>query len=136
MLKNEGLKDWISELCNTVDGGLDIDRTFQGDGDAPMDISRDGIDSGVPVRAFTDVTVMTAQQLYQFYLYNVKAQKDAGHHLTSEDVRTKEAERARLMNQITRVTSGNFFFFSILFLQLTSVLPLPFPSYRFTSTPA
>jgi hypothetical protein len=33
-----------------------------------MEISRDGIGSGVPSRDFTDGSVMTSDQLYQFQL--------------------------------------------------------------------
>jgi hypothetical protein len=31
--------------------------------------------------------------LYKYYLYNIKAQKQAGLHLTSDDTRAKEADR-------------------------------------------
>ncbi len=84
----------MTELCNSFEGGLDSTRTFQGDGDAPMEISRDGIGSGVPSRAFTDSSVMTSDQLYHFHLYNIKAQKEAGHHLSSE-----ETSKERLKEQ-------------------------------------
>jgi hypothetical protein len=70
-LKNievDSLKDWVNELCNNFEGGLDSTRTFQGDGDTLMEISRDGIGSGVPSRDFTDGSVMTSDQLYQFQL--------------------------------------------------------------------
>jgi hypothetical protein len=112
-IKVDSLKDWVTELCNSFEGSLDSTRTFQGDGDAPMEISRDGIGSGVPSHAFTNGSVMTSDQ---FHLYNIKAQKEAGHHLSSEETRQREAERARLMNQITRVTSGNIYCFNFFFL--------------------
>jgi hypothetical protein len=67
-IKVDSLKDWFNEWCNNFEGGLDSTRTFQGDGDAPMEISRDGIGSGVPSHAFTDGSVMTSDQLYQFQL--------------------------------------------------------------------
>jgi hypothetical protein len=42
----------------------------------------------------------------KFHLYNIKAQKEAGQHLTSDENQAKEVERNKLMNSINRVISG------------------------------
>ncbi len=104
-INGEMLQNWIQTLCDNF-SGYDVERSFQGDGDAPLEIAEDGTDLGVPSHAFTDGTVRTSDQLYKYYLYNIKAQKQAGLHLTSDDTRAKEADRNKLMNNINRVTSG------------------------------
>ncbi len=99
------LQTWIETLCDNFSGN-DNNRYFQGDGNAPVDIARDGASGGVPAPAFTDGSVSTADQLFTYHLYNIKAQKQAGLHLTSEENRAKEIQRNNLMNNINRVTSG------------------------------
>jgi len=44
--------------------------------------------------------------MFPFHFYNIKAQKEAGLHLTSEENRTKEVERNRFVNSINHVMSG------------------------------
>jgi hypothetical protein len=58
----------VTELCNSFEGGLDRTRTFQGDGDAPMEISRDGIGRGVPSRTFTDGSVVVSPRMFPLQL--------------------------------------------------------------------
>jgi hypothetical protein len=89
---------------------------FQGDGDAPPEIKADETEGGIPSPAFTDGTVQTAEQLHKFHLYNIKAQKQAGLHLTSDENWVKEAQQSSLLNNINHVTSGKIFFVSYLFL--------------------
>jgi hypothetical protein len=48
--------------------GNDTVRYFQGDGDAPPEISVGGTDGRVPSHTFTDGTVRTADQLHKFHL--------------------------------------------------------------------
>jgi hypothetical protein len=59
--------------------GDDTVRYFQGDGDAPPKIIADG-------------TVQTADYHHKFHLYNTKAQKQAGLHLTSDKNGAKEVQ--------------------------------------------
>ena len=101
------LKPWIESLCDNFSGN-DNDRYYQGDGAAPGDIARTLI-TGIPPHAITDGANKAADQLYVYHLDNIKAQKDAGLHLTTDAERARELERADLMNKINRVTSGKFF---------------------------
>jgi hypothetical protein len=91
LLNREMLQTWIETLCNNFSGN-DNNRYFQGDGNAPVEIARDGASGGAPAPAFTDGSVSTADQLFTYHLYNIKAQKQAGLHLTSEDNRAKEIQ--------------------------------------------
>lgn len=53
-------------------------KNFQGDGDALIEIARDGASGGVPAHAFIDSTLATADQLFKFYFHYIKARKQAG----------------------------------------------------------
>jgi hypothetical protein len=99
------LQRWIENLCDNFSGN-DTERYFQGDGNAPIEIAMDGTSGGVPAYASTDGSVTTADQLFKYCLYNIKAQKQAGLHLTLYDSRAKEVQRNNFMNNINRVTSG------------------------------
>jgi hypothetical protein len=99
------LQSWIENICGIFSGN-DTERYLQGDGNAPMKITMDGTSGGVPAHAFTNGSVTTADQLFKYYLYNIKAQKQAGLQLTSDDSRAKEVQRNSLMNNINCVTSG------------------------------
>jgi len=90
----------------TIFSGNDIDRYFQGDGYAPVEIARDGASGGVPAHAHTDGMVSTADQFFTYHLYNIKAQKQAGLHLISEENRDKKIQHNNLMNIINCVTCG------------------------------
>jgi hypothetical protein len=105
LLNCQMLQTWIGTLCDNFSGN-ENNRYFQGDGNAPVEIAKDGASGGVPAPAFTDGSVSTADQLFTYHLYNIKAQKQAGLHLTSEDNRAKKIQRNNLMNNINRVTSG------------------------------
>jgi hypothetical protein len=100
----EMLQNCIQHLLDNF-GSYDVEISFQGDG-------------ATPSHAFTDGSIGTAGQLFKFHLYKIKAQKEAGLHLTLDENRAKEAERNRLMNSINRVTSSKsslflFYFFLI-----------------------
>jgi len=73
------LQDWMEALCDcfSSDGS---DRHYQGDGVAPNLIALDGHESGAPHHAFTDGAEVTADQLYNRMLSEVKAQKELGLH--------------------------------------------------------
>ena len=105
LLTQEMLQNWVENLCDNF-AGDDTVCYFQGDGDAPPEIAVDGTDGGVPSHAFTDGTVRTVDHLYKYHLYNIKAQKQAGLHLTSDENRAKEVQRTVFLNNINRVTSG------------------------------
>jgi len=79
LLTREMLQKWVENLCDNF-ASDDTVRYFQGDGDAPPEITADGTDGGIPCHAFTDGTVQTADHLHKFHLYNIKAQKQAGLH--------------------------------------------------------
>lgn len=111
----EMLQNWIQHLLDNF-GSYDVERSFQGDGDAPLEIAEGETGVGVPSHAFTDGSIRTADQLFKFHLYNIKAQKEAGLHLTSDENRAKEAERNRLMTSINRVTSGKLYFCLFIYL--------------------
>jgi hypothetical protein len=113
----EMLQNCIQHLLDNF-GSYDVEISFQGDGATPLEIADDGAGGGVPSHAFTDGSIGTAGQLFKFHLYKIKAQKEAGLHLTLDENRAKEAERNRLMNSINRVTSSKsslflFYFFLI-----------------------
>jgi hypothetical protein len=63
------------------------------------------VDSGIPAHALTDGNDQSAEQLFCYYLYNIKAQKEAGKHLVSDAAKAKDALRVTLLNNINRVTS-------------------------------
>jgi hypothetical protein len=79
---------------------------------APDQIALDGADSGVPHHAFTDGAEVTADQLYNQMLSEVKAQKELGLHRVSTTDRTKQRIEANLLNNINRVTSAVCLLFS------------------------
>ena len=79
------------EMCNNFSGN-DNNRYFQGDGNAPVEIAKDGASGRLPSPAFTDGPISTADQLFAYHLYNVEAQKWAELHLTSEDNSAKEIQ--------------------------------------------
>jgi hypothetical protein len=82
-----------------------------------------------------DGTITTADQLFKFYFYNIKAQKQAGLHLTSDDNRAKEVQCNNLLNSINRITSGKLFLLHLVFIFLILIFKLhfisAFPFYRF-----
>jgi hypothetical protein len=81
----------------------------RGNGAAPPVITLDGTESGVPPHAFTDGADWMADQLYNFMLLEVKAQKELGLHLLSNAGKAKQRKEANLLNNINRVTFGKFF---------------------------
>jgi hypothetical protein len=99
LINGEMLQNWIQTLCDNFSCYV-VERSFQGDGNAPLEIAEDGTDLIVPSHAMVLIAVRTSDQLYKYYLYNIKAQKQAGLHLTSDDNRAKEADRNKLMNNI------------------------------------
>lgn len=101
------LQDWIESLCDNY-GGDDSDRHYQGDGVASSVIVLDGTNSGVPAHAFTDGAEKTADELYNFMLSEVKAQKELGLHRVSNVDRTKQRLESALLSNINRVTSGKY----------------------------
>jgi hypothetical protein len=68
------LQSWVESLCENFSSN-DTEHYYQGDGNAPVEIYRDGASGGVPAHAFTDGTITTADRLFKFYLCNIKAQK-------------------------------------------------------------
>jgi hypothetical protein len=80
----EMLQNWIQHLLDNF-GSYDVERSFQGDGAAPLEIAEDGTGGGVPSHAFNDGSIRTADQLFKFHLYIIKAKKDAGLHLTLDE---------------------------------------------------
>jgi hypothetical protein len=112
LLTQEMLQNWVENLCDNFVSD-DTIRYFQGDGDAPPEITVDGTDGGVPSHAFTDGTVLMADHLHKFCLYTIKAQKQAGLHLTSDETRAKEVQQTSLLNNINRVTLGKRIIFAI-----------------------
>ncbi len=63
------------------------------------------MDSGIPANALHDGNDQSAEQLFCYYLYNIKAQKEAGNHLVSDAAKAKGALHVALLNNINRVTS-------------------------------
>jgi hypothetical protein len=102
------LQSWVENLCDNFSGD-DTERHIQGDGAAPPEISHDGTMGSVDSHAFTDGTVQASDHLHKFHLYNIKSQKQAGLHLTSDEVRSKEAQHTTLLNNRNRVISGKYF---------------------------
>jgi hypothetical protein len=112
LLTREMLQSWVENLCDNFSRD-DTERHYQGDGVAPPEMSHDGTIGGVNSHAFTDGMVRTADHLHKLHLYNIKAQKQAGLHLTSDEVRSKEVQCTALFNNINCVTSGKFFVVNI-----------------------
>lgn len=78
----------------------------------------DGASGGVPADAFTDGAITMADNQFKFDSYNIKAQKQAGLHLTSDDNRAKEVCKIKKIN-INCVTSSKldwFHFFMTLII--------------------
>ena len=96
----------------------------------------DGAESGVPHHAFTDGAELTADQLYNRMLSEVKAQKELGLHWVSNTDRTKQRIEATLLNNINRVTSGECSLFlchlMITFAYLTFFIKKSNLLHRFT----
>ena len=85
------LQSWDENICDNFSSD-EMERHFQGDKATPPEISYDGAVGGVDSHAFTDGAVQITDHLHKFHLYNVKAQKQAGLHLTSDEVRSKEVQ--------------------------------------------
>jgi hypothetical protein len=134
LLNHEMWQSWVVSLCEKFSSN-GTERYYQGDGNAPVEISWDGASGGVLAHAFTDGTIATADQLFKFYLYNIKAQMQAGLHLTSDDNRAKEVQLNNLLNSINRVTSSKLFLLHLVFIFLILIFKLhfisTFPFYRF-----
>ncbi len=120
-LTREMMQNWVEGLCDNF-AGEETEWYFQGDGDAPDDIFGSLVESGVPARALTDGGERSAQQLYCYYLHNIKAQKEAGHHLLSDADKARDAVRINMMNN--RVTSGTCFLSFILYSYLCFISDL------------
>jgi len=101
-LNREMLQGWIKNLCDNF-SGIDFERYLKGDGNAPMKIAGGETSVGV-----ADSTVQAADHMYQYHLYCITAQKQAGLHKTTDEVRVKELQRNYLMNNINNVTSGKY----------------------------
>ncbi len=65
------LQNWVKKIIDNV-AGDDTVRYFQGDGDAPSEITADGTDGGVPSHLLTDGTAQMADHFHKFHLYNIK----------------------------------------------------------------
>lgn len=124
-LTREMLQSWAESLCDNF-SGEETERYFQGDGAAPDDIAVSLVESGVPEHALTDGGERSAQQLFSHYLYTIKAQKEAEHHLLSDAEKARDAVRVNMMNNINRVTSGKFNLSFILYFSLRYICNLTF----------
>jgi hypothetical protein len=78
------------------------------------------VDSGIPDHALTDGNDQSTEQLFCYYLYNRKAQKEAGNHLVSDAAKAKDALCIALLNNINRVTCGKSYPFFLLMRCLIS----------------
>jgi len=105
------LQDWLETLSDGFPGD-GSDRHYQGDGIATDQIALDGADSGVPPHAFTDGAEVTADQLYNRMLSEVKTQKEVGLHRVSTTDQTKQRIEANLLNNINCIMSGECLLFS------------------------
>ena len=124
-LTREMLQNWVEGLCDNY-AGEETEQYFQGDGAAPDDIFGSLVESGVSAHALTDGGERSAQQLYCYYLYNIKAQKESGHHLLSAAEKARDAVWSSMMNNINRVTSGMCFLSLILYFYLCFISNLIF----------
>jgi hypothetical protein len=93
------IQDWIESLCDSFSGD-GSHRHYQGDGVAPSVIALDGAESGVSPHAFTDGAELTADQLYNQMLSEVKAQKELGLYRLSNTDRMKQRVEANLLNTV------------------------------------
>jgi len=101
------LQDWIESLCENY-GGDNSDRHYQGDGVASSVNVLDGTNSGVSAHAFTDGAEKAADELYNFMLSEVKAQKELGMHRVSNVDQTMQRIESALLSNINRVTFGKY----------------------------
>jgi hypothetical protein len=68
----------------------------------------------------------SAQQLFSHYLYTIKAQKEAKHHLLSDAEKASDSVHVNMMNNIHHVTSSKFFLSFILYSYLRYICNLTF----------
>ncbi len=83
LVQRDMLQSWVENLCESL-AGDNSDCHYQGDGVAPPFITLDGVEIGVPPHAFTDGVERMADQLYNFMLSEVKAQKELRLHLLAD----------------------------------------------------
>ena len=80
LLNHEMLQSWVESLCENFSSN-DIEPYYQGDGNAPVEISRDGASGGVPVHAFMDGTITNANQLSNFTCTTLRRRSRQGYIL-------------------------------------------------------
>jgi hypothetical protein len=88
------------------------------------DISASLVESGVPAHALTDGGEQSTQQLFSHYLYTIKAQIEARHHLLSDAEKARDDVHINMMNNINRVTSSKFLLSFILYFYLCYICNL------------
>jgi hypothetical protein len=78
------------------------------------------VDSGITAHALTNGNDQSAEQLFSYYLYNIKVQKEAGNHVVSDAAKAKDTLHVALLNNINHVTSGKSYPFFVLMQRLIS----------------